>query len=164
MTEDPIETHIAMLSDLWQDVPEAEEVVHRAVDAVGRTPGVTVPPDAQLSFALADDEQVRVLNRDYRAKDKPTNVLSFPAVHGPLMGDVIVAYETLAREAEEEGISKADHLAHLTVHGVLHLLGYDHETEDEAVAMEALETAILAGLGIKDPHASGRAMPGESHV
>lgn len=164
MTEDPIETHIAMLSDLWQDVPEAEEVVHRAVGAVGRTPGVTVPPDAELSFALADDEQVRVLNRDYRAKDKPTNVLSFPAVHGPLMGDVIVAYETLAREAEEEGISKADHLAHLTVHGVLHLLGYDHETEDEAVAMEALETAILAGLGIKDPHASGRAMPGESHV
>ena len=102
---------------------------------------------------------VRNLNRDYRAKDKPTNVLSFPAPHGPLLGDVIIAWETLLREAEEEGITPADHLAHLTIHGLLHLLGYDHETDAEAVAMESLETAILAGLGIKDPHAAGRMTP-----
>ena len=165
MTEETaIETHIAVLSDLWEGLPEAEDVVRRAVVAVGRTPGITLPPDAELSFALADDEQVRVLNRDYRAIDKPTNVLSFPAAHGTLLGDVIVAYETLEKEAVEEGISSADHLAHLATHGLLHLLGYDHDTEAEALAMEQLETAILAGLGIKDPHASGRMMPGESHA
>jgi probable rRNA maturation factor len=155
----PIATDIAVLSDLWDAFPEAEEVARRAVAAVSTRPDVTVPPDAELSLALADDTMVQNLNRDYRAKDKPTNVLSFPAAHGPLLGDVIVAFETLQREAIEEGITPADHLAHLTIHGLLHLLGYDHETEAEAVAMEALETAILAGLGIKDPHAAGRMTP-----
>jgi len=155
----PIETDIAVLSDLWEALPEAETVARRAVAAVAARADIRVPPDAELSLALADDAMVRNLNRDYRAKDKPTNVLSFPAPHGPLLGDVIIAWETLLREAEEEGITPADHLAHLTIHGLLHLLGYDHETDAEAVAMETLETAILAGLGIKDPHAAGRMTP-----
>ena len=150
---------IAVLSDLWNGLPEAEAAVHLAVDAVAHKDGIVIPPDAELSVALADDATVRRLNRDYRAKDKPTNVLSFPAPHGPMLGDVVIAYETLVREAAEEGISARDHLVHLTVHGLLHLLGYDHETEDEALAMEATETAILSGLGIKDPHAAGRTMP-----
>jgi len=125
---------------------------------------VAVPADAELSLALADDATVQGLNRDYRAKDKPTNVLSFPAAHGPLLGDVIVAHETLMREAVEEGIPAADHLAHLTIHGLLHLLGYDHETEADALRMEALETSILAGLGIADPHAAGRESPDGTHA
>lgn len=157
--EDAIQADVAVLSDLWNGLPGADEVVRRAVRATAAHAAVTVPPEAELSVALADDAMVRTLNRDYRAKDKPTNVLSFPAVHGPLLGDVVIAYETLIREAAEEGIAPGDHLALLTVHGLLHLLGYDHQTEAEAVRMEAIETSVLAGLGIKDPHAAGRMMP-----
>ncbi|MGU9982106.1 rRNA maturation RNase YbeY [Phreatobacter sp. HK31-P] len=159
-----IVTEIAILSDLWDGLPEAESVVHRAVDAVAARDDVAVPADAELSLALADDAAVQALNRDYRAKDKPTNVLSFPAAHGPLLGDVIIAWETLIREAAEEDLTPVDHLTHLTIHGLLHLLGYDHETEAEALRMEALETSILAGLGIRDPHAAGRETPDGTHA
>ncbi len=154
-----VQTDIAVLSDLWNALPEAEDTVHLAVRAASAHVRAKVPADAELSVALADDATVRNLNRDYRAKDRPTNVLSFPAPHGPLLGDVIIAYETLQREAEEEGVAPRDHLVLLTVHGLLHLLGYDHLTEPEAVEMEAIETAVLAGLGINDPHAAGRMMP-----
>lgn len=162
--EAAIETDIAVLSDLWEALPEAESVVRRAVDAVAAHAEIAVPADAELSLALADDATVQTLNRDYRAKDKPTNVLSFPAPRGPLLGDVIIAWETLLREAAEENLAPADHLAHLTIHGLLHLLGYDHETEAEALRMEALETSILAGLGIRDPHAAGRETPDGTHA
>ena len=103
---------------------------------------------------------MRRLNRDYRGKDKPTNVLSFPRRRllagrlGPLLGDIVLAAETVAREAEDEGLALDDHLTHLIVHGFLHLLGYDHEDEAEAAVMEGLETAILGGLGIADPYAA----------
>jgi probable rRNA maturation factor len=157
--DEAIQTEIAVLSDLWDGLPEAEAAVRLAARATAVRAGVKVPQDAELSVALADDTTVRGLNRDYRNQDKPTNVLSFPAAHGRLLGDVIIAHETLVREAEEEGVSPRDHLVLLTVHGLLHLLGYDHLTEPEAVEMEALETAILADLGIKDPHAGGRTMP-----
>lgn len=157
--EAAIQTDIAVLSERWADLPAAKATVHAAVLAVAARPEVAVPPEAELSVALADDAMVQALNRDYRGKDKPTNVLSFPAPHGPLLGDVVIACETLLREAAEEGVGALDHLTHLTVHGVLHLLGYDHETEAEALRMEALETAILTGLGMKDPHAAGRMMP-----
>jgi probable rRNA maturation factor len=159
-----IVTDIAILSDLWEGLPEAESVVRGAVAAVAAHADVAVPDDAELSLALSDDATVQGLNRDYRAKDKPTNVLSFPAPHGPLLGDVIIAFETLTREAAEEQLTPADHLAHLTIHGLLHLLGYDHETEAEALRMEALETSILAGLGIRDPHAAGRETPDGTHA
>lgn len=159
-----IQTEIAVLSDLWDGLPEAEEIVRRAVGAVVGRDDVTIPADAELSVALADDAMLRRLNREYRSKDKPTNVLSFPAPRGPLLGDVIVSYQTLVREAEEEGLAPADHLTHLTIHGLLHLLGYDHETEADAVAMESMETSILAGLGINDPHATGRMMPDGTHA
>lgn len=154
-----IAVDIAHLGGDWTSLGDAEAAVRRAVAAVARHPGLAVPPGAELSVALADDATVRRLNRDYRGKDKPTNVLSFPGPGGPLVGDIVMALETLLAEAAEEGIAPEHHLAHLTVHGLLHLLGYDHETEDEALAMEALETAILAGLGIADPHAAGRMMP-----
>lgn len=162
--EASIVTDIAILSDLWEGLPETESVVRRAVAAVAAHPDVAVPADAELSLALSDDAMVQGLNRDYRAKDKPTNVLSFPAPRGPLLGDIIIAFETLHREAAEEGLSPADHLTHLTIHGLLHLLGYDHETEAEALRMEALETSILAGLGIRDPHAAGRETPDGTHA
>lgn len=116
----------------------------------------------ELSIVLADDETVRGLNRDWRGKDQPTNVLSFaalddedaPIVEGAplLLGDVILAFETCAAEAAEQDKPLADHFSHLVVHGVLHLLGYDHMDDDEAEEMESLETTLLAALGVPDPY------------
>ncbi|WP_439573412.1 rRNA maturation RNase YbeY [Phreatobacter sp.] len=163
MTGDPaqpaIDIDITHLGGDWSRVGDAAAVVERAVEALARHPGLKVPAGAELSVALADDVTLRRLNRDYRGKDKPTNVLSFPGPGGAMLGDVVMALETLLAEAREEGIAPDHHLAHLTVHGLLHLLGHDHETEAEALAMEALETAILASLGIADPHETGRMMP-----
>lgn len=120
----------------------------------------------EISVKLTDDAEVRTLNRTYREKDKPTNVLSFPMVPEDLLetltnsddgevllGDIILAYETCAREAGEKNISISDHATHLMVHGVLHLLGYDHMDDKEAEAMEAMEIRALAALGLADPYA-----------
>ncbi len=114
----------------------------------------------EISIVLADDAFVRELNRTWRNIDAPTNVLSFPADdddgQGPcLLGDVVLAYETIAREADAAGKPMLDHVTHLIIHGTLHLLGFDHEDEQEATEMEALETAILARLGIADPYLEG---------
>jgi probable rRNA maturation factor len=111
----------------------------------------------EISIVLADDAFVQDLNRKYRNIDMPTNVLSFAADDddglGPcLLGDVILAFETVQREADAAGKPMPDHVSHLVVHGTLHLLGFDHEDEREAIEMEALETAILARLGIADPY------------
>jgi probable rRNA maturation factor len=120
----------------------------------------------EVSVRLTNDEEVQRLNRDYRGKDKPTNILSFP-MHAPdalrgwlaaddvdlLLGDLALAHETILREAAEKGISAEDHVTHLLVHGTLHLLGHDHQSDGEADAMEALETRILGGLGLPDPYA-----------
>ena len=115
----------------------------------------------ELGITLADDASQRQLNRDYRGRDKPTNVLAFP-VWEPgtrlpsgapvLLGDVVLALESVAQEAAEQEKPIGDHLVHLTVHGVLHLLGYDHLTHVEAAAMESLERSILAELGVPDPY------------
>lgn len=132
-------------------------LVERVAAAVAARPELVVPDGAELSLLLTDDAHVRVLNRTWRDQDKPTNVLSFPAADedeepGPLLGDIAVAHETTAREAAEEGKSFDHHFAHLLVHGLLHLFGYDHESDAEAEEMEALEVDILAGLGIPDPY------------
>lgn len=119
------------------------------------------PGTWELSILLTDDAAIAELNREWRGKDGPTNVLSFPSdddapeAGGPpaLLGDVIVAHATLAREAAAADIPFIDHLRHLVVHGVLHLLGYDHENDAEADEMESRETEILAGLGVPDPYA-----------
>ena len=111
----------------------------------------------ELAIRIVDTQEGRELNRDYRGKDYATNVLSFPAelppcVNLPLIGDLVICAPVVAREATEQGKQARDHWAHMTVHGVLHLLGYDHIEDGEAEAMEALETRILAGLGIADPY------------
>jgi probable rRNA maturation factor len=140
----------------------AEETLHALVTrAVGEAIAAAKPPlmqDTELSLVFTDDAHVRELNRRYRKKDTATNVLSFPAVRtspksfGPLLGDLLFAAETIARESAAEGLSLDHHLTHLVIHGFLHLLGYDHENEAEAAVMEKLETAILARLGIADPY------------
>lgn len=112
---------------------------------------------ADLAIRLVDTKEGRSLNRHYRGKDHPTNVLSFPAelpegVNLPLLGDLVICAPVVAREAAEQGKPLNAHYAHLTVHGVLHLLGLDHEDEREAEAMERLEREILADLGVADPY------------
>jgi probable rRNA maturation factor len=123
--------------------------------------GIAPRTAIEIAVNLADDAVQQQLNRDWRGVDRPTNVLAFPAwvpgapipIGAPLLlGDVVLAFETVVREAEEQGKPLADHLSHLIVHGVLHLLGYDHATEAEAVTMESLETSILARLGVPDPY------------
>ena len=145
-------------------LPDAEELcIQAAAAALGAAaPHVDRPAERiEISILLTDDAQVRQLNRDYRHKDNPTNVLSFPALdddtpippEGPvLLGDVIIARETTEREAFEESKSLKHHLSHLVVHGVLHLLGYDHDEDDEAEEMESLERSILGALGVPDPY------------
>lgn len=121
--------------------------------------GLKFPENAELSLVLAGDKTLQSLNNEWRQKDKPTNVLSFPGndiavgeVAGIMLGDIVISLETTAREATLENKSFEDHLSHLVVHGFLHLFGYDHETDDEASQMESLETRILNELGIDDPH------------
>jgi probable rRNA maturation factor len=111
----------------------------------------------ELSVRIVDLEEGQALNLQYRGRDYATNVLSFPVelppgVDLPLIGDLVICAPVVAREAAEQGKKPADHWAHLTIHGTLHLLGYDHIDEAEAEAMEALETKVLAGLGIADPY------------
>jgi probable rRNA maturation factor len=112
---------------------------------------------SEVSIRIVDAEEGQALNLQYRGRDYATNVLSFPVelppgVDLPLIGDLVICAPVVAREAAEQGKKPADHWAHLTVHGTLHLLGYDHIDEVEAEAMEALETKVLAGLGISDPY------------
>ena len=141
----------------WSQVADVEALARRAIDAATTVAMATAAP-MELSLLLTDDAGIRELNRTWRNFDKPTNVLSFPGGGSPSpegihhLGDIAVAFETVAREAEAEGKSLADHLTHLIVHGTLHLLGYDHERDEEAEGMEALETKALAGLGIADPY------------
>ena len=140
----------------WPDSLDAR--ADEAVRAALTASKAKLSGPAELSIVLTDDAEQRVLNRDWRGIDKPTNVLSFPQIEpfGPvsgIVGDIILARETLEREAAEQGISVEDHFTHLVVHGFLHLLGYDHVKDDEALVMEGLETQILASLGVADPYA-----------
>lgn len=139
--------------------PLAESAARAALSAAGRDPA-----RHEVSLLGCDDARIAVLNADFRGKPKPTNILSWPAFEDEIpdpdpgdpepvfLGDLAIAFETCAREAEEAGVPLADHARHLVVHGILHLLGYDHEMEDEADAMESFETKILASLGVPDPY------------
>ncbi|GGC93134.1 rRNA maturation RNase YbeY [Chelatococcus reniformis] len=155
-------------SPLWAELADVDALVERAALAAIAAGAVPVAADAELSVLLADDATLRTLNRDWRGLDKPTNVLSFPAAApGALAdaahcGDLALAFETLQREAAAEGKPLAHHLTHLVVHGVLHLMGYDHETAGDAAVMEGRETAILADFGIPDPYGDASDMATEA--
>ncbi len=147
---------IAVESPLWQTFGEAGDLACKAVGAVLAHVGADIRPGAELSLLFCDDATIQDLNRRWRGQAKPTNVLSFPSGaaidEAQSLGDIAIAFETMAREATQEGKPLAAHFCHLTVHGLLHLLGYDHETDDEAEAMEEIERRILADLGIDDPY------------
>ena len=138
-------------------LPAAARIARAAAQAALAQSGKRIGA-AELSLMLADDAAVRGLNARWRGKDAPTNVLAFASDEPPargkpiLLGDVVLAYQTVAREAEEQKKELADHLRHLVIHGVLHLLGYDHMKAAPAKRMEALETRILASLGVADPY------------
>jgi probable rRNA maturation factor len=156
-----IELDIMIEAGDWSRLPGAEALAEGAAEAALAAAGKDGAFEA--SVMLTDDAQLQELNRTWRGKDKPTNVLSFPAPEQPgqgvpgetgprHLGDIALAYETLVRESEDESKELAHHFAHLIVHGILHLLGYDHEVEAEAEIMEALEVKALATLGIADPY------------
>jgi probable rRNA maturation factor len=146
-------------SALWDALIDAEAIAERAIGLAADMAGIPLLDGAELGLLLSDDEHVKSVNQEWRGIDKPTNVLSFPAVEAaklaraPFLGDIIIAYETVDREAKAEGKAFADHYAHLVVHGFLHLLGFDHINDGDAETMEALEIKILAGLDIPDPYA-----------
>jgi probable rRNA maturation factor len=154
-------TEVLVVAECWQSEPDAEAVIHRAIEAAAEFTDADVG-DAELAVMLTDDAGIRTLNGNWRGIDKPTNVLSFPALQPTvtgggddaprMLGDIAIAYETTRKEADDEHKPFDHHLSHLAVHGFLHLIGYDHENDDDAEAMESLEREILAQLGIPDPY------------
>jgi probable rRNA maturation factor len=155
-------TEILIVAECWRAEADAEAIIHRAIETAAEIVD-TETGDAELAIMLTDDAGIRTLNANWRGIDKPTNVLSFPALQptGPsspddaprMLGDIAIAYETVRREADDELKPFGHHLSHLAIHGFLHLIGYDHETDEEAGEMENLEREILARLGIPDPYA-----------
>lgn len=142
-----VSVEVVLLDAGWQKaLPGVERLVRKAARAAASR-------GRSLNVALSNDRSVRALNKRDRKKDKPTNVLSYPSGERSFLGDIVLARQTVWREAKAQRKSPADHVAHLVVHGVLHLLGHDHETgEDDAERMEALERRILARFGIADPY------------
>jgi probable rRNA maturation factor len=142
-------------SSLWEAQPLARQTVRDAVIAAASALSAA---GGEVSIVLTDDSAIRALNRVWRGIDKPTNVLSFPAAgqkageDARLLGDIIIAYETLERECTDENRIFLHHLAHLAVHGFLHLIGYDHQTDRQAEEMEGLESKIMTRLNMPDPY------------
>ena len=154
----PLDIEIVRQSDAWDGAKISDDLLSQAAMAAFVGAGPRMENGRDIAILLTDDAEMQALNLKWRGNDAPTNVLSFPSggEQGHL-GDVVLAYETVEGEAEQQNIAIADHAAHLVVHGMLHLLGYDHEQEDDAVKMETLETEILATLGIADPYGNGDA-------
>lgn len=164
----PLEVAIEIAASDWTSaLPDAEALAARALTAAfHHAAPAGAAAAAEVSLVLAGDDMVAELNKNYRGKDGPTNVLSFamheddgqsPVSGQPdLLGDVVVAFGVSEREARDQGLPLADHLSHLCVHGMLHLLGFDHEDEAEAERMEQLETRILGDLGVPDPYGKER--------
>jgi probable rRNA maturation factor len=152
-----LQIDIQAQSPLWEAQPLAGQTVR---DAVVAAASVLSTAGSEVSIVLTDDSTIRTLNRDWRGIDRPTNVLSFPAAgqkageNARLLGDIIIAYETLERECDDENRIFLHHLAHLAVHGFLHLIGYDHRTDTQAEEMEGLESKIMTRLNMRDPYVS----------
>src|ERR1700748_1379796 len=155
-------TEVLVVAECWQDSPDAEAIIQGAIAAAAESVDTDVG-DAELAVMLTDDPGIRTLNGNWRGIDKATNGLAFPALQPTgarkpgdaprMLGDIAIAYQTMRREADEEQKPFNHHLSHLAVHGFLHLIGYDHENDADAEAMESLEIEILAQLGISDPYA-----------
>ena len=155
-------TEVLVAADCWRNEAHADAVIQRAIAAAADAVDADLA-ETELAVMLTDDSGIRTLNSNWRGIDKPTNVLSFPALQPSgtpkpgdpprMLGDIAIAYETVRREADQEQKPFHHHLSHLAVHGFLHLIGYDHENEADAEAMETLEMEILAQLGIPDPYA-----------
>jgi probable rRNA maturation factor len=146
-------------SRLWRGALASKSLARQAIAAALAESEVKLRRGVELTVHLVDDAEIRAVNAEWREKDAPTNVLSFPAVEpsglaeARLLGDILIAFETVAREARDEGKTLADHYRHLVVHGFLHLLGFDHSESDAAERMEAMERRALARLGVADPYA-----------
>lgn len=162
MPPDQPATEVLVVAACWNAVPEAEAAILAAIAAAADAVKTGIG-QSELAVMLTDDAGIRTLNANWRGVDKPTNVLSFPALPPTgtprpdepprMLGDIAIAYETTRREADEEGKDFIHHLAHLAVHGYLHLVGYDHENDADADDMETLERDILRRLDIADPYA-----------
>jgi len=160
-------TEVLVVADCWLNEPDVEAVIQRAI-AVAAEMVDADTSEAELAVMLTDDGGIRTLNKNWRGLDKPTNVLSFPALQltterssqdAPrMLGDIAIAYETTRREADDEQKRFDHHLSHLAIHGFLHLIGYDHEKDQDAETMETLEREILAQLDIPDPYAEWERM------
>ena len=152
-----IEVDCAINSNLWADEDYLVEISSRAVNSAFNRITFELPENSEVSLLFTDDQEVQKLNAQWRKQNKPTNVLSFAANDGtdillPILGDIILAFETIKSETDGQKQSFDDHLTHLIVHGFLHLLGYDHMDDEEAKQMESLETLILKDIGIADPY------------
>lgn len=151
-----LNVEISVEAGAWDQLADAPALIRNALAAGARTARRRFSRDTEVSVLLSDDAGVQILNRRWRNQDKPTNVLSFPATVLPgqslHLGDIVLAFETAMREAQNESKKPGDHISHLVLHGFLHLLGYDHLTDTDAATMEALERAALAKLGIADPY------------
>ena len=154
MEPDSLSIDVAIQSALWSEAANIKSeawIASQLAPLLGRQ-DIRL---GELSIALVDDAKMATLNKYYREKDGPTNVLSFPA-DAPLLGDIVLSYETIKREASDKGVSFADHMSHLLIHGFLHLQGYDHQTHEEAAVMEALEITALEKLHIDNPYENTR--------
>lgn len=161
--EPSLDIDILIEDERWDEVTGLEDLTRKAVSMAASVAGAELG-NMELCILFTDDDEIRKLNAEFRDKDKPTNVLSFPSGETPLpdgapvmLGDIVLASGVVFREAEEQGKPLANHVLHLIVHGMLHLLGYDHEQDDEAEIMEALEIEALARLGLPNPYAEGNA-------
>jgi probable rRNA maturation factor len=166
------EIDILVASSDWQNVDDLDPLTRRCIAASIEESGVLLAESCELSVTFCADDEIRDLNAQWRGKDSATNVLSFPtpgAVEArPLLGDIVIAYETVAREAREQQKTLQAHVAHMIMHGFLHLVGYDHLSAEEAEEMENLERRIAAKLGMRDPYAqtddTASDQPKKTHV
>ena len=154
-----IDVALIVEGEEWSALGDIDALSRRAFAAAAKEE----PAEGLVSLLLTDDGELQQLNRDFRGKDKPTDVLSFPALpmDRPLLGDIAVAYGVSARDAAVQGKALSDHLTHLLIHGYLHLLGHDHEAPAEAGEMEAREIRALAALGIANPYLLSDTGPNE---
>ena len=148
----PVAIECLIESDDWHALGDVDALMQACAQAA--SDDAPALRGGAVSLLLTDDLSVHALNRQFRHRDQPTNVLSFPAIAAvhPFLGDIAMAYGTTRREARDKAIALRDHTAHLIIHGLLHLVGYDHEMDEDAATMEGLETRILARLGVSDPY------------